>query len=502
MADYVLGIDVGSTAVKVILLSGDGRIVCQSNVSHDLESLHPNWAEEDADVWWNNVIAGVREIAYKEPEAVRNIRAVGCSGMVPAIVLLDKNMRPVRKTIQQQDARCVEQIEKISKTLDQDKLYARTGGFTNQQHILPRLLWVKENEPGTWAKVDCVLGSYDWVVYQLTGVKSLEMNWAVESGSLDIRTQKWITEDLEKFGIDPAILPPANPSMKIVGKVLPEAAAKLLIPEDVPVIAGSADHIASTLSAGIIEPGDLLIKFGGAGDILYCIDEIKTCPKLFFDYSDIPGKYIVNGCMASSGSLVKWFTKDILQSEDPDVLRHLDDEASKLPPASDGLVILPYFVGEKTPIFDPTARGVMFGLTLSHTKAHIFRAILESVIYGFKHHVEIIENEMGYKPKQIIATNGGSKSRFWCQIASDVLNAPVRSYPHHPGSALGVGFLAGMAVGVYKDWSEVTKFLTEYELYEPNPEAAKVYSRAYALYRALYKDLRPCFAMEQELYRN
>ena len=499
MSDYVLGIDVGSTAVKVILLSGDGRIVEESNVGHDLVSLHPNWAEEDANIWWDNVVKGVMKIAAKHPGKMQSVRAIGCSGMVPAIVLLDKYGKPVRKTIQQQDARAIDQIERISRTIDQDRLFERTGGYTNQQHILPRLLWVKENEPETWEKVTCVMGSYDWIVYKLTGVKSLEMNWAVESGSLDIHTREWIVEDLEAFGIDPALLPPVNPSMKIVGHVLPGAEEFIGLPAGIPVIAGSADHIASTLSAGIIESGDLLIKFGGAGDILYCIDECKACPKLFFDYSDIPGKFIINGCMASSGSLVKWFTKDILESDSPNILKELDEAASKLPPAADGLIVLPYFVGEKTPIFDPNARGVLYGLTLSHTKAHIFRAILESVIYGFRHHVEVIR-EMGYEPRQIIATNGGSKSRFWCQIASDVLNAPVRSYPHHPGSALGVAFLAGKAVGVYKDWSEVTKFLTEFKLYEPDPKAVAVYDRSYAMYRALYETLKPTFPRLQKFY--
>ena len=182
------------------------------------------------------------------------------------------------------------------------------------------------------------------------------------------------------------------------------------------------------------------------------------------------------------------------------ILKELDDAASKLPPASDGLVILPYFVGEKTPIFDPAARGVMFGLTLSHTRAHIFRAVLESVIYGFRHHIEVIRG-MGLEPRSIIATNGGSKSNFWCQIASDVLGAPVRSYPYHPGSALGVAFLAGKALGVYREWADVRQFLTVYRSYEPNPAAVEVYNRSYAIYRGLYEQLRPSFEAVQALYR-
>ncbi|MBR4336097.1 MAG: hypothetical protein IKP74_06550, partial [Clostridia bacterium] len=174
--------------------------------------------------------------------------------------------------------------------------------------------------------------------------------------------------------------------------------------------------------------------------------------------------------------------------------------ASKLPPASDGLIILPYFLGEKTPIFDPEARGMMFGLTLSHTRAHIFRACLEAVIYGFRHHIDVIR-ELGYEPRRIIATNGGSRSRFWCQIAADVLGQEVRAYPSHPGSALGVAYLAGMTVGAFDSWEGIHAFLTEYRTFTPNPAAVKVYEKSYRIYRDLYEQTRPSCRAVADLYR-
>ena len=189
----------------------------------------------------------------------------------------------------------------------------------------------------------------------------------------------------------------------------------------------------------------------------------------------------------------------MLHSEDPKILKKLDKEAEVLPPAADGLIVLPYFLGEKTPLFDPNARGIIFGLTLSHTHAHIFRAILESVIYGFKHHIEVIET-MGHKPRQIIATDGGAKSRLWCQIAADVLGEEVKAFPSHPGSALGVAFLAGMQAGLYTEWSEINRFLTDYQVYTPDPEAVKVYEKAYQIYRDLYVQLQPAYKQVQNLY--
>ena len=203
--------------------------------------------------------------------------------------------------------------------------------------------------------------------------------------------------------------------------------------------------------------------------------------------------------MAASGSLVKWFTKDVLQSDDPAILKKLDVEAAKLPAASEGVIVLPYFLGEKTPLFDPIARGVIYGLTLSHGYAHIFRAILESVVYGFRHHIDVL-TDMGYQPRQIIATDGGAKSPLWCQISADILGAPVRAFPSHPGSALGVAFVAGMSAGMFADWGDIRLFLTDYKLYEPDMEAHKIYDRAYKVYRKLYTQLQEPSKMLHELY--
>ena len=489
MERTVLGIDIGTTSVKTVLVSSEGRIVDEASASHDLISLRSGWAEEDTGRWWENTVVTVNALKARNEELFSRVECVGVTGMVPAIVMLDGDGIPVRNTIQQNDARPVKQIEEITRRLDQEELFARTGGYTNQQHVLPRMMWVRENEPEMFARMRHVLGSYDFIVYRLTGVLSIEMNWAAESGLFDIRKKEWLTDQMEAFGFDPAWFPPVNESGKIVGTVSAEGARLTGLQPGIPVIAGSADHVASTLSAGIINGGDLLIKFGGAGDILYCTEEIRTSPELFFDYHIVPGRCLVNGCMAASGSLVKWYLQDILGNYDPAVLKKLDEDASKLPPASDGLVILPYFLGEKTPIFDPEARGMMFGLTLSHTRAHIFRACLEAVIYGFRHHIDVIR-EMGFEPAHIMATNGGSRSKFWCQIAADVLNEEITAYPSHPGSALGVAFLAGMSAGVFKTWEEINLFLTDRRTYTPDPEAAKLYEKAYQIYRKLYLETR------------
>ncbi|MFN3930083.1 MAG: FGGY-family carbohydrate kinase, partial [Thermoflexus sp.] len=220
---------------------------------------------------------------------------------------------------------------------------------------------------------------------------------------------------------------------------------------------------------------------------------LETHPRLYIDYHDIPGRYLLNGCMAASGSLVKWFVTQVLGEEGgAATYRRLDEEAAAVPPASEGLIVLPYFLGEKTPIFDPEARGIFFGLTLSHGRGHMFRAILEAVIYGFQHHLEVMR-ERGYPIRRVLATDGGVRSELWRQIAADVLGLPVEAHPSHPGSALGVAFVAGMGVGLFQDWAEIEAFAGPAYWNEPNPEAHRRYQEAYRLYRDLYEALKPLF---------
>ena len=217
MAQYAMGIDIGTTGVKAVLVSGEGELIAQETVGHDLLSLRPGWAEEDAGIWWANAAAAVSRLTVAHPDKARDLRGIGVSGMVPALVLLDGEGQVLRNTIQQNDARAVEQLERLKGELDQGELYRRTGGYTNAQHVLPRLLWVKDNEPEVFARTRTVMGSYDYITYRLTGSRQVELNWAAESGLYDIREHSWIREYMEPFGVDPALFPPAAASGEVVG---------------------------------------------------------------------------------------------------------------------------------------------------------------------------------------------------------------------------------------------------------------------------------------------
>lgn len=497
MKHQALGVDIGTTGVKAALIEIDGRILADATVEHDLHSPHVGWAEEDPRDWIAGTIAALRQLAQSPHFDPEGIAAVGVSGMVPAMVLLDDTGQPLRASIQQNDARAIAEVNELTERLDQNELYRRTGGKTNQQHIAPRLLWVQRNEPDVWRRTRTILGSYDlvtaWLCDAAPAACSLELNWAIESGLYDVRDRRWVSDLLDAVDLDPSYFPPIHEPTDIVGTLGANAGAETGIPVGIPIVAGSADHIASALAAALRADGDTLIKFGGAGDILFCSSQPITHPSLFIDAHDIPGKYLLNGCMAASGSLVKWYVSEILGlSTAKSTLIELDREAGHIPAGSGGVTILPYFLGEKTPIMDPQARGVIFGLDLSHSRAHIYRAILEAVMYGFRHHVDVLK-EASLFPTQFFATNGGVSSSIWRQIAADALNAPITSFRNHPGSVLGVAYVAGMAQGLFTDWSEIDRFLADRFVNEPNRDAAASYDSSYAIYRELYLRLQSLF---------
>ncbi len=497
MKHQAIGVDIGTTGVKAALIEVDGRLLASATVEHDLHSPHSGWAEEDPADWIAGAIAALRQLS-QHPELDRDgIAAIGVSGMVPAMVLLDASGAPVRPSIQQNDARAIAEVDELVSRIDQDELYRRTGGYTNQQHIAPRLLWVQRHEPEAWARTKTILGSYDLVTAWLCGAHpatcSLELNWAIESGLYDFRERSWVPELLESVDLDSSYFPPVHEPTDTVGALSVAAADATGLPSGIPIVAGSADHVASALAAALRENGDTLIKFGGAGDILYCSDGPVTHPSLFVDAHDIPGKYLLNGCMAASGSLVKWYVSEILGlSTAKSTLVELDREAAAIPAGSDGVTILPYFLGEKTPIMDPRARGVIFGLDLSHTRAHLFRATLEAVMYGFRHHVDVLR-DAGLHPTHFMATNGGVSSTLWRQIAADVLNEPITSFRDHPGSVLGVAFVAGKAQGLFAHWNEIDRFLEDRYVNVPDPVAAARYDRGYIIYRDIYRRLQTLF---------
>ncbi|MDW8054826.1 MAG: FGGY-family carbohydrate kinase [Anaerolineae bacterium] len=485
----LLGIDIGTTSTKAVLCDLEGRLVAEAEAAATLRSPHPGWAEEDPEEWWINLPRVIRACLDRARADAKSIAAVGVSGMVPTLILVDSAGRVLRPSIQQNDARAHREIAEFKAQFDEAEVLRKTGSAITQQSIGPKLLWLRRHEPEAMRRARYVMGSYDFIVYRLTGVPSIERNWALESGLFDFLREDWDDSLLNAATISRDWLGKVRWSSEIVGTVTSTAAAFTGLVEGTPVVAGSADHVASAFSAGIRAQGDLLIKLGGAGDILYSLDAPIVEPRLFLDYHVIPGKFLINGCMAASGSIIKWFRTEFAPNAS---YAELDAEAAQTPPGAEGLILLPYFLGEKTPIFDPLARGLFLGLTLTHRRAHLYRAILEGIAFGFYHHLEVLR-ERGLSVKRTRVTNGGARSKLWKQIVSDVLGLPLEQIAHHPGSSLGAAFIAGKGAGLFTSWDEIERYLTIEAVVEPRMEHHERYQERFAIYRQAYERLKDVF---------
>jgi xylulokinase len=492
--DALVGIDVGTTACKGVLLAADGSVLAEASAAQPEYAPHPGWAEADAGAWWENTCTVSRALIAQVPDTT--VRGVGVAGMVPALLLLDAEGRPVRRSIQQNDARTGAEIAAMQAEMEAATFLSRTGSPISQQSVGPRVRWLREHEPDAVARTAMICGSYDYVVSRLTGVQGIERNWALESGLYDLQSQDWADDLLALGGVERHWLPPLCWPTEIVGTVTAEPAAATGLPAGTPVCAGSADHIASALATGCTEEGDLLLKIGGSGDVLFCTERGEPHPLLFLDYHDVPGRFVINGCMASGGSLLRWYVAQFCRDvTGPDAYATLDAEAAAIPPGAEGLTLLPYVLGEKTPLFDPAARGVLSGFTLAHTRAHVYRAILEAVAYGFRHHLDVLK-ERGHIPRRALISDGGARSPLWRQIVADVLGMPVTWCDHSSGGALGAALVAGVATGVW-GWEMARTVAHPRGVAEPQPAAAAAYDAGYAAYRSLYPALAPFFHGER-----
>lgn len=486
MRDTAVGIDIGTTSVKSIVISAAGEILFEKSISHDLISEFPGFAEEDPETWWDSCQLLLKDLSSRID--CKRIAALAFSGMVPTTILLDSDGNPLRNSIQQNDARAVAEIAEWKSSIDEDAYFKRTGNTINQQVIFPKFDWLKTRQPELVDKTSYIMGSYNFAAFRATGVPSVDNNWALESGYWKVRDQDWDEEIVTRSGIGLERLPPVKNSGDVIGYTTSQLEKKTGFPQGIPVLAGIADHVASALSTGVREEGDLLLKLGGAGDILYASQKLQIDERMFIDYHPVKGTYLINGCMAASGSIVKWLMGMIKE----DSIDYMNGLAEKLPPGSGDLVFLPYMLGEKTPIFDTDARGVYFGLNLSHTRAHLFRAVLESVAFGFMHHIEVLD-DMGLNVKRVFLSNGGAKSPVWKKIVLDVIGCDGSYMANHPGSCLGAALLALESRGVSRNWKTLDYFLDRAMKIPHSPENHIRYKKYYDIYRELYERLQPLF---------
>lgn len=482
MTEYTIGIDIGTTGTKTILLDTQAGIVAQATREATFFSPRAGFAEACTEQWYRNVVDSIRQILSESGIRGDQIVAISASGMVPAVIPTDRNGTALRPAILQNDARAGSEILALADALAEVDLVSLTGSALTQQSVAPTVAWLRHNEPAVWAKTAYLMGSYDWMLVALGAQPHIELNWALESGLFTI-DGALVEQVLAAAQFGAEVLPPVLAPGERAGSLNAIVADATGLTAGTSLIVGGADHVLSAFAAGVENHGDWLVKLGGAGDILVASDTAIVDPRLYLDAHPIPGRWLPNGCMATSGSLIRWY-QSLVGGED---LMVLDGEATGRRAAD--VLCLPYFLGEKSPLHDPDLRGTFAGLHLGHNRADLYRSVLEAIAFGFRHHVEVF-HDIGIDLGRVSITNGGSKSTLWKQIHSEVLGTEMFPIIDHPGASLGAALIAAVGTGALS-WADTKRFIKLGPPVIPNPANVVAYDAAYQEWRELGAAVAP-----------
>jgi xylulokinase len=500
MADgYLIGVDIGTYSSKGVLVREDGQVAASHTVGHSMSMPKPGFFEHDADgVWWHDFVEIVRNLFAKSGVDPRRVLGIGTSAIGSCVLPIDKDGRPLRPGILYGiDTRAQKEIEYLESQLGESEIFKRSGSKLSSQASGPKVLWIRNNEPEVHEKTRWFLTSEAYLVYKLTGKASIDVYTAGGYAPLhDVHKREWIGEaanlitPLER-------LPQAYWSHEIVGTVTTKAARETGLAEGTPVVAGTTDAAAEAISAGVADFNDMMLMFGSS--IFFVMKTAELIPTEHFWSANFlePGAFAFLGGMSTSGSLTTWFRDQFAQFEvseenrgGSDAYASLAEMASHSPAGSNGLVALPYFEGERTPLHDPKARGLWFGLNLKHTKGDVYRAILEGVAFGIRHNFETMAEE-NVTPGRILAVGGGTKNSLWMQIVADVCNLKLHIPGQQIGASYGDAFLAGTGIGLFKNLSEIKQWVRIRNVVTPSAEGRADYEFNYRLFRDLYTSLKP-----------
>ena len=481
MADWLLGIDIGTSSSKGVLVDAGGTILARAERPHALSLPRPGWAEHDAEtVWWADAVAITRELTGRASELGGGaIAGVTVSGIGPCLLPVDDANRPLRPAILYGiDTRATLEIEELDERYGRDRILARSGSSLSSQAVGPKLLWLQRNEPEVWARTRRFFMASSFIAYRLTGAYILDHHSASQCDPLyDIEAGAWAGD--WAAAIAPGLeLPELRWAAEPVGTVTPAASVLTGIPAGTPVMAGTIDAWAEALSVGVRRPGDTMLMYGTTMFLVEAVDRLRPDPTMWGTAGVLPGTRTLAAGMATSGALTGWLRDIVGNPPYEDLVR----EAAAVPAGAGGLVVLPYFAGERTPLFDPQARGLILGLTLSHGRGHLYRALLEATGFGVRHILEALERAGG-APTRFAAVGGGTKGGLWTQIVSDVTGRRQEIPSETIGACYGDALMAAIGCGLVPattTWNSVAVVV------EPDPATRPIYDELYRLYRSLY----------------
>jgi xylulokinase len=497
-SDYLLGIDIGTYESKGVLTDPAGNIVGQAACAHGLEMPKPGWAEHDADkVWWQDFCFLVKRLVDQTGIPSSSVAAVGCSGIGPDLLPIDENGQPLRPAILYGiDTRATAEIAELESRFGSDRITQVCGNSLSSQSVGPKILWLARHEPEIFRRTRHILTATGYLVQRLTGRACIDYYTAVTFAPLfNINTLAW-DKDMCAGVVNPDFLPTPAWSAEVAGAITPEAASITGLRSGTPVIVGTTDAAAEAISVGVVWPGELMIMYGSTLFLIHVTDHLVVNPRLWTGVYLFSGRWALSAGMATSGSITRWFRDEFSASEKKaeaegglNAYAALASAAAQVPPGSQGLMVLPYFSGERTPVNDPLARGVIAGLTIAHSRKHVYRAILEGVAYGLAHNLEVI-HETGATTTRAVAVGGGTKNELWLQMVSDVTGIEQFVPAQTIGAAYGDAFLAGLGIGMLGKPDEIKSWVKPSRVIKPDPAARDVYASYYREYRRLYPILK------------
>jgi len=500
---FLMGIDYGTGGAKACIINTEGKVLAYAFREYPIITKKPGWSEHDPNLYWQIAKKIIKDCIHQAQIDPREIRGIGTSSALPSMVMVDKDHEPIHLAYNLMDRRATYEVTWLKKNIGEDKIFELTGNRLDDHPLIVNLMWEKNNRPESYQKIYKALTIDGFIRLKLTGRPSVNYGAGAFHGvAWDIRNHEFDEKMLEAINIDPEILPPAYPCEEIIGEVGKEAADATGLHPGTPVCAGSVDCCAGWIGGGAIYEGDMQINLGSVGNfgIVHKTTNFLKPMIACAHTVDSRNTYVTVPSTTCGGQLLRYMRDNfsqvevemekILKVSSYDVLNL---EAEKIPAGSDALIVLPYLMGERTPIWDVNARGVIFGLSLSHSKGHIVRAIMESVAYALYHNFEIVK-EAGWKISYPAVFNeGGAKSRLWRKIITDVLNVPAVFLKNRTGAPYGDAILAGVSTGVFKDFSIARERAEYIEPTEPSEENHKIYMDYFRIYRKIYEHLKEDF---------
>jgi xylulokinase len=495
---YFIGIDSSTTATKALLMDASGKVVAVASSEYSYQTPHPLWSEQDPQLWWDGTVESIKQVLSKAGVKGDEVKGIGLTGQMHGSVFLDKDGEVLRPALLWNDQRTGKQCDDIRDRLGKKKLIQITGNDALTGFTAPKILWVQQEEPETYAKIAQILLPKDYVRYKLTDEYACDRAGGAGTILFDVRKRTWSPEMLEVLEIDPTWMPKTFEGTEITGTVSKQAAKATGLKEGIPVMGGGGDQAAAAVGTGAVQEGIVSLSLGTSGVIFAATDTPAIEPegRLHAFCHAVPGKWHLMGVMLSAAGSLRWHRDTFAPGED---FGEFVQQAGDIPAGADGLLFLPYLTGERTPHPDPLARGAFVGLTVRHTLQHLTRAVLEGVSFGLRDSFELMKEAGLANVTQVRATGGGAKSTLWRQILADVLGAELVTVSSEEGAAYGAALLSATGAGVFTSVEEACEKTIQITGSTSPGESVEFYNKLYPEYRVLYPALKPSFHKVAEI---